>query len=228
MVNGVRAQNCTLKILIEWAYGVHHVGDHPVLNLPKWGASIPYDLDAKVTSSAAVSRLVTDQQVQKLELMLQALLADRFRLAIHKKPIAIPMYELVVSKNGTKITEGKPRDPTLPKGAIRIIAPGTLTGEGVSIAQLAAALERYVGRGVSDGTGLTGTYNFSLDWLPEQNPDETIPGGGTGQQGPLAPSEPSKPSIFAALEEQLGLKLKSSAGPGEALVIDHVERPSPN
>jgi uncharacterized protein (TIGR03435 family) len=161
--------------------------------------------------------------------MLRALLADRFKLAIHKESREVPTYELVISKNGPKIKEGKPDDPTLPNGTLRVMS-GKITGNAVSMARLASVIGMQLKHPVVDRTGLMGTYDFSLGWQPEEDPSQTLPGAEGSQQGSLPKLDSSGPSIFTALQEQLGLKLESTKDQVhvDIVVIDHIELPSEN
>ena len=103
------------------------------------------------------------------------------------------------------------------------MGPGTLLAGGMPLSQLAASLSPLVGRVVQDYTGLSGEFDFDLSWTPEQMPQGPPPGVNAP---PLPPIDPNGPSIFTALQEQLGLKLDSTKGSVEVLVIDHVEQPT--
>jgi uncharacterized protein (TIGR03435 family) len=108
------------------------------------------------------------------------------------------------------------------------MGPGELNGQGVPIQFLTQALAQRVGRTVLDQTGLKGNYDFTLKWTPEQGGPGMMggpPGAGPGPDAP-PPPDPNGPSIFTAVQEQLGLKLEPTKGPVETLVIDHVEKPS--
>jgi uncharacterized protein (TIGR03435 family) len=180
-------------------------------------------------------------QVRK---MLQALLADRFKLALSHETKDLPVYALQVAKNGPKFHESTFKPPerppdspppplgqgTRPMQGIRMNGRGELTVTYVDLPMFANMLSRIVGRIVVDKTGLTGKYDFTLKWTPEEGQGPMMPGGrGTGPDGAApAPAESSGPSIFTALQEQLGLKLDSEKAPTDVLVIQHVERPSEN
>ncbi len=104
------------------------------------------------------------------------------------------------------------------------IGPGTIVAGGNQLSQFASVLSTWVNRIVVDRTGLTGGYDIDLQWTPDQMP---FGFGGDRPAGAVpAPSDPNRPSIFTALQEQLGLKLDSQKGPVEVLVIDHVEPPT--
>jgi uncharacterized protein (TIGR03435 family) len=168
--------------------------------------------------------------------MLQALLAERLNLQVHRETKELPIYALVIAKNGPKFQEGKLGD-TYPNGfkglngapvgaGMMRMGAGEWTGQGIPIANLVGSLSRRLGRTVVDKTGLTGKYDFTLRWTPDDNPVSPKEPGGAPDAAALPDS--SGPSIFTALQEQLGLKLESQKGPVETIVIDHVERPSQN
>jgi len=141
----------------------------------------------------------------------------------------------VIAKNGPKLQESKPGD-TYPNGfkgpdghegmhGLLFTGKGQLTGQGVPIAILTQVLSEQLGRTVLDKTGLMGEYDFTLRWMPDVS--QTPPVG--QQETDSTPShESSGPSMFTAIQDQLGLRLESKKGPVEVLVIDHVERPSEN
>jgi len=146
--------------------------------------------------------------------LIRSLLADRFQLVIHRETKELPVYALLVAKNGAKlqVNEGAP-GPRV--NGVR----GQLTGKKVNMALIVAQLAPQVGRTVVDQTGLTGEYDYTLQWTPDS--------GQLPAPGVEAPP-PSGPSILTALQEQLGLRLESTKGPVEIIVIDHAERASEN
>jgi uncharacterized protein (TIGR03435 family) len=181
--------------------------------------------------------------------MLQALLEDRFKLKFHRETQQLPVYELTVAKSGVKLPPAKEGDCTpfasnaapLPKPAPGEVRPPvffcgyprtgaiglkrTLEGKGVSLDALAESLSSSeLNRTVLNKTGLTGRFNLNLRWAI----DPTIPGLDDNLGGARVPDTDMEPTIFNALQEQLGLKLESGRGPVEVLVIDQVEKPSPN
>jgi uncharacterized protein (TIGR03435 family) len=147
----------------------------------------------------------TDPQVR---MMLQALLVDRFHLAIRHEKKEVPAYSLTVGKKGAKLRESNTpedrRDMTADLGLIK--------ANRMTTAQLAEVLSRLLGLPIVDKTGLTGNYDFLLKWIPDE----------------AAADATSDPSIFAALQESLGLRLASGKESVDVVVIDHVERPSKN
>jgi uncharacterized protein (TIGR03435 family) len=230
---GFSASNISLKAVIQYAYGVE---ENQIFGAPSWLASEQYDIEAKVSSSEtdALHDLSPDQR----RLMLQPLLADRFQLKVHTEARDLPVLVLVVAKGGLKLHEAKPGD-TYPNGlkgfdggggpGMMLMRPGQLTAQGVDLSSVAKQLSQQLGRTVQDKTGLSGKYDFTLQWTPDRDPP--MPGAPEpGQQGPGATisTDSSEPSLFTAIQEQLGLKLESGKAPVEVLVIDHVEPPSEN
>src|SRR5205085_678634 len=158
--------------------------------------------------------------------MLQALLADRFHLKSHHETKELPLYALVIAKDGIRFRKADGECPAAadgkyPCGGFNIRKGGLLTGYKVTIAQMTQALAFIVGRQVSDRTGLSGIYDIDLHWVGDELSQE--PGASAPQ------TDASGPSLFSALQEQLGLKLEAQRGPVELIVIDHAERvPSEN
>ncbi len=232
---GFIASNIPLKELIRQAYGVE---ENQILGAPSWAGSAHYDIEAKVSSSDtdALHNLSPDQR----RLMLQPLLADRFQLKVHTEVRELPVLTLVVAKVGPKLHEAKPGD-MYPNGlkdfngqgggpGMMLMRPGQLTGQGISLSSLAQLLTQQLGSTVQDKTGLAGKYDITLQWTPDRNASPMPGAPEPGQQGPGAPTstDASGPSIYTAIQEQLGLKLESQKGPVQVLVIDHVETPSAN
>jgi uncharacterized protein (TIGR03435 family) len=205
-----------LKLLMTVAYDVR---DFQIVGGPGWLATDRFDIVAK---AEGVPDQLTPEQFRP---MLVALIEDRFQLKIHRETKEMPVYALVVAKNGTKLkaNAGEP-GPRLRMGR------GQLNGTKVPLKMLVQQLAQQLGRPVVDKTGLTGDYDFTLTWTPQPGEGGAMfagPGGPGGPEGP-PPSDPDGPSIFAAIQEQLGLKLESDKGPVEILVLDQVEKPTEN
>jgi bla regulator protein blaR1 len=217
---GFADKNVTLRTLIRVAYGVQ---DSQILEGPKWLNSERYDIAAKLDKSAAdqLQELSREQRIVENKRMLQGLLADRFKLALHHETRELPIYALVVAENGPKVeetttaasntTNTSPPIPTgfpIVKGHGIGVGDGRLTARGATISFLADILSRQSGvsRTVVDETKLTGNYDFTLAWSPDGNGD----------------------SILAAVQDQLGLELEPKTAPLEVLVVDHAEQPSKN
>jgi uncharacterized protein (TIGR03435 family) len=231
--------NVPTKDLIGFAY---HVQPFQISGGPSWIDSEGYDIEAKVDDStiAELQKLSPEQRMDQYRLMLRSLLADRFKLKLDHQTKELPIYALVVAKGGPKLTPTKlnpdvppsPQAKAPPQGPMLRMAPGRLEAKMTPITALAEVLGNQPdlgGRLVVDQTGIQGKYDFTLEFAPER--PEPLPGtaGGPpiGMQGP-PPPDPNAPSIFTAIQEQLGLKLEPSKGPVEILVIDSIEKPTEN
>ena len=203
------ATNATLEQLVGVAYDVRN---NQISGGPKWLVSDKYSIDAE--SNHTTAGLTRGPQMR---MMLRSLLADRFRLRVHRETKHEAVYELVAAKGGSKLTERVARGPA---GRLLRFGPGELTGAEVPMLLLADQLSRLLGRSVVDKTALAGSYDFTLRWIPR--PDEFTP---LGRPEPTPPADSSGPSIFTALEDQLGLKLQPANGLVEILVVDRAERP---
>ena len=209
------ATNFTLRGLIRVAYAVQ---DEQISGGSDWINSEGFDIDAKVGKSVVdeMQKLGRVHGVSGRTRMLQALLADRFKLSLHSETKEIPVFALVIAKNGLKLQEAKPgntypngiKGPAgRPIGAGTLVEPerGKLVGQGVPVSDLVENLSQELGgRIIVDKTGLKGKYDFTLQVAPDE----------------------SQSAIFTALQEQLGLKLETQKLPIEVLVIDHAEKPS--
>jgi uncharacterized protein (TIGR03435 family) len=232
-VDGYRASNQTVQWLIREAYGVDEYG---LSGIPDWLNSERYDVEAKMDPSAAdaLSKLNPAQLKLARQQMLQALMAKRFNLKVHRETKDEPVYFLVVGKNGPKLRDAKTRNASTLLSADNTAArdkeqwqmvPGSEGGQkmhasSATMKSLGDWLTRQLSRPVLDKTGLTGTYDFSIEWIPDTAPTSS----------PDTVTLPGIPgaSLFTALQQQLGLKLDPGKSPMEILVIDHVERPSGN
>jgi uncharacterized protein (TIGR03435 family) len=210
------ATNATLKMLIGFAYDLR---EHQMAGGPSWLGSERYNIEAKADSATPIppaSNNVT------MRLMAQSLLAARFKLAVHRETKEEQVYELVVAKGGPKLKEAtdSAKGPQQGLGMGR----GKVTGMAAATSLIARFLSEQLGRSVIDKTGLTGKYDFTLTWTPEFG--QQFPGGDRPEAPP--PTDPNGPSIFTALQDELGLKLESAKGPVDILVIDHAEKPDAN
>ncbi|HWE48355.1 MAG TPA: TIGR03435 family protein [Bryobacteraceae bacterium] len=205
--------NTTLKSLIEFAYDVR---SYEVSGGPLWLDSAGWDIVA--TPDQAINP--SAKNVDSFRLMVRALLSERFQLAVHRATKELNVYALVVAKDGLKLREsGEPEKPT--DGRLHI-SNGLLVGQKIALKFVAPMLAEYLGRPVTDRTGLTGNYDFELRWTPDptENPLPTDAG--------QTPPDPGGPTLFTALQEQLGLKLESRKGPVEILIVDRAEKASEN
>ena len=208
---GFSTTNASLQMLIGLAYGVR---DHQIAGGPNWLDSAKFNIDAKPAGSSA-------SEPTDIRLMLRSLLKDRFRLTVHSETRQEQVYELAVSRGGSRLREAAATLHADRQGLT--MDRGHLTGMAAPMSQLASVLSGQLERSVIDRTGLTGKYDFNLEWTPA-NP-ETGPADQTGEP---PSTDSSRPSIFTALQEQLGLKLQSTRGPVEIVVVDHVEKPDAN
>jgi bla regulator protein blaR1 len=221
---GLNATNMPLRALITAAYGIR---DFQLSGGPGWVGTERFDIIAKperVESSQEPPdpRAMTDEQRklrnEQWNARVRALLADRFALVVHTETKEQPVYLLTVAKNGPKLTVvTTPGDRQGTSGG-----RGRSQGFAATMSMLANTLSNATGRPVIDKTGLTGKYDYILEWTPDAGP-----AGPAGSDAPQPVDSPG-PTIFTALQEQLGLKLESSKGPVENIVIDHVDHPSAN
>jgi uncharacterized protein (TIGR03435 family) len=253
-------ERCSLAMLVSTAYDINYVQ----ISGPSWLSETQFDLVAKVPEGATKAQF---------RVMMQNLLIDRFKLAVHHDKKDAQIYELTIAKGGPKLkasvgpadpgpeeprgqgrgVSGLPpspprpaRDadgfPQLPPGRHSLMAmtPGRVRWRLVdeSIEEFSKSLQGMVGRAVNDATGLTGKYDFELTFAPAANGMGPMGRGlmpgpmphppGVGQAVPdgasTAPPDDSVPSIFTAVQDQLGLKLEPKKGPVDTLVIDHIDK----
>ena len=223
------ATDVTLEDLVVMAFGVHH--PWLIQGGPNWFRSEKLDVEAKAGNAAnqELSGLTGDQGSALKHRLLQALLSDRFKLAVHRETKALPGYALVVAKNGPKLQEASGVEGM--EGQWGGNAQGRLSFRKSAMATLAEFLSDFLGCTVVDHTGLKGDYNFKFRWTSVATGADTAAGPEMGQ--PPAANNPnmldaSGTSIFTAIQEQLGLKLEPAENPAEVLVIDRIERPSLN
>jgi uncharacterized protein (TIGR03435 family) len=201
-----------LRMMIMDAYGVKVF---QVSGGPDWIRTARWDLEAK--ADGFEGRIPRTQE----DAMMQAAMADRFQLRIHRETKRMPVYALRVDKNRPKLAPHTGQDHGIRSSY------GSFTVKQGTVGSLADAISRDLGRVVIDRTGLKGDYDYTLQWTPE--PGE----GGPESIGlPPAPPEPhpttNGPSLFTALREQLGLRLVAEKGPVQIIVIDSVAKPSEN
>jgi uncharacterized protein (TIGR03435 family) len=197
--------NITLAALMQWAY---EIPQKQILAGPGWMNSTRFDILAKsdAETDARLRSLSSDRSHELKRRMVQALLEDRFAMKLHREVRTLPAYDLVVAKDGSKLTISQANGKSIGVGRTHF------TAQGLTMDLIAQQLSQIAGRIVVDRTGLAGRYDLKLQWTPDD----------------VAAAEGSPPSLFTALEEQLGLRLKAAKEPVPVLVIDHVEPPSPN
>jgi uncharacterized protein (TIGR03435 family) len=237
--NSYRIENFSLRDVIRAAYGAH--SDTQVIGGPDALLDTRWDIDAKIGDDdyANMEKLSRDDRYREIHLMLQALLVDRFALKFHAESRELPVFDLVVDKSGAKLLTATPKPPPVPANAPAdtakpaqqgttarigfhqadvIVAAGTLQ----TLTAILARQPEVDGRLILDKTGLTGKYTFSLHWQPEHLYADA-PGA-----RPVSDSDSEGPSLFVALKEQLGLRLKPAKGPVQVIVVDAVSSPTPN
>jgi bla regulator protein blaR1 len=213
-----------VSILITSAYNLPVGSENRIVGGPDWLRQDinQFEIEAKIEDSeyAAMQKMTPAQRHERVALMEQSLLADRFRLKVHFETREMPVYTLVVAKGGAKLNPAKNEKPA------RISTLGN--AQGNEMTATGVTLEQFVlsplvtgaaaGLPVMDQTGLRGTFDFTLNWTPDQLAVSTA-AKEVGADGP---------SFFTAIREQLGLLLVRSKAPVEVIVIDHIEQPSSN
>jgi uncharacterized protein (TIGR03435 family) len=223
------ATNITLRMLITFAWNVKNFqisGGNGVIDTCR------YDIEAKAADAKPT--------LEQVKLMLQALLTDRFKLAVHRETKEVPIYAFVAAKGGTRLVESKeggcvefdPASLSAPGQPQRMfcglmIGPNNAKGGKIAMKEFTDGLSNILGRPVVDKTGYTGKFDVALEF--SQEGIDTV---GMFAGAPFIVSKPpdddSRPSLFTVLQDQLGLKLESQKGPAEVLVIDHAEKASGN
>ena len=207
----ISASGITLKRLMMTAYNVQ---GFRILGGPDWVSSKRWEVLARPDRPA-----LPDQ----IRGMLRALLEERFLLHTHAEVRKLPVYELTVDRKGSKVPATNNGEPTVRVGI------GSLQLTNAASSTFASQLSYALGQPVTDKTGLSGKFDFKLQWTPEpgENGGPTTAGlpPGTPEQ---PPSSSDGPSIFTAIREQLGLLLKSARAPVEVVVIDGVQIPAGN
>jgi uncharacterized protein (TIGR03435 family) len=215
--------NNELANVIDNAYGIRR---YQLVGAPDWVDSDRYDIQAKAAGDATRDELMV---------MVQSLLAERFKLKVHHETREMPIYALMVSKGGFKLrpaVEGScvvidprnlprpaaPGQPRLPGCGNNLIRTNSWNATAIDMKGAAAALVGVLGRSVVDRTGVEGKFDIKIEWTPDQAP--------AGADGAAASNAAGGLSLFTVLEDQLGLKVESARGPVDVLVIDHVERPT--
>jgi uncharacterized protein (TIGR03435 family) len=240
--DGITLSNLTLFDIMRWNFNIRSFREDQLAAVPGWFTSERFDIQAKVAAAdVPVWRKLSEGQRR---LVFRKLLVEQFKLAAHWANVEQADYNLVIAKGGLKIKPVKEGDPNpdAPKGP-----DGTpVKGNGIFLIDRSPSglkfafqethlgwfakgfLPSYAGRQVYDKTGIPDDtiYNFTLEFTPERSTAPVMPGSDSGEAS--APPPESGPSIFTALQEQLGLKLEPGKGPVGRLVIDHIEKPSEN
>jgi bla regulator protein BlaR1 len=218
---GYRTQNATALELLTWAYGVH---EYQVSGAPAWATSTRFDVtftpDKKEPSPGpGMGMAQVDAWMGRNRQRMQAILRDRFGLVLRAESHELPIYTLVVAKGGHKLLP--PSDQPGPYFAVGGGAGGPrITARNATIKMLTDFLSRQLDRTVNDETGLSGQYDFKLEWTPDS------PLQGRPNEPAIAATD--GPSIFTALSEQLGLRLATRKGQVPVYVIEKIEKPGEN
>ena len=198
----------SLLFLITWAYDVQN---DRVFNQPKWLDDVRYDIVANATQGGLPAPPRKPGQPTELQQMMQSLLAERFKLVLHRETREMPVYALIVAKGGAKV-QLAPTPETMGQNPFQMPGAGRLIGTQVSAEMLAKVLSGQLHRTVQDQTALQGVFDFKLQWDPEP------------MMHHMPPAElRTSGSLFTALQDQLGLKLEARKAPVEVLVIDRME-----
>jgi uncharacterized protein (TIGR03435 family) len=226
----------SVRLLMQNAYTLQAF---QIVNVPSWAESERFEIEGKAVGDVGRDRIF---------LMLQSLLEDRFQLKTHHETRDLPVYHLVATKGGPKLAAtkaggcveadraenwaggriappGQGAAPAPPCGNVRVMLEASgarLQGGKVSMAELARTLTLVLGRMVVDKTGYTAPFDVQLDFLPDATASALPP------PPPGAAVDLNRPSIVTALQEQLGLKIEAAKGPVDVMVIDHIERPAAN
>lgn len=206
--DGIHTFCLSLQAMVQIAYLIAEPSR--LVGMPEWTRSGGgWNIDAKVAGedAAAFGKLTKEDRGR----MVQKLLADRFHLKAHLEQREMPVYDLVVAKGGPKLKEATAEEAS--KSMLRGAVPGKIECVSMPLSTLPVFLNRELGRPTVDKTGLTGAYDFTLEFVPAAK---------------AATDETGGPSIFTAVEEQLGLKLEPAKEPMDVLVVDSIEQPAAN
>ena len=224
--DGLRLTNVSLHIMLT---ANRQMNEDQIIGEPSWAKSDRFDIEGKVAESD-VAKLANLSLEQHSGLVMQVL-ADRFAMKTHTESRELPVYNLVVAKGGSKLKESsKPKpDAADPCAYIKPwfeVGRASMTFKSVNIPLFLHFLSEQLGRTIVDKTGLTGRYDFTLTWTPDEGTGGIL--GAAPRPGGPAPSDQTGPSVFTAIEEQLGLKLEFGKSPIDVMVIDHIEKPAEN
>jgi len=202
--NGVDLRNATLQML--FLNGFEIKSESQIVGYPSWVNSEHFDIQAKMDAESAADyrNLKGEEGAVQWHSLVRQILEERFGMKYHREQRELPVYFLLVAKQGSKLHESAPKESTSSSWS-----PGKFASHHCRMSGLASSLSGAADRIVIDKTGLTGEYDVELTWAPDGQPD-------------------AGPSIFTAVQEELGLKLEPAKAPLDVVVIDHLERPSEN
>ena len=224
--NGGETEGCYVdachfvgRPLLAFIMTAYDLSQKFIVGNPLHGDGDLFDLDAKIDPADMPSKSLSSAQ---LAVLLQPVLADRFQLRVHHETRTLPVYNILLAKGGLKMKPSAPpgaanagsAESTVRRCVRKSAGNGLRVEHDCTIKDVATILEGPTGRTVIDKTGLPGRYDFDLHWTPDNTPaDSTLASG---------------PSIFTAVQEQLGLKLQPSTAPLDVLVIDSAQPPEAN
>ncbi len=202
--SGVSSRNGLMRgvnaTLKRYIMGAYAIGPNQVVGGPDWLDTDRFDITAKAEDPAGDAQPAGDHELMA---MLQTLLAERFKLATHRESRPIEAYVLEVAKNGPKLEKSEGGTSSTDNGR------GNLAVKNTTLDRFAQVLSRQMDLPVVNHTGLEGAYNMQLKWS-------------------LDSAKADGPSVFTAIQEQLGLRLRAQKTPIEVIVIDHAEKPTEN
>jgi uncharacterized protein (TIGR03435 family) len=215
VVQGTRlvTADTSLVDLMMFAYSVHSL---QITDGPEWLRTEKFDV---VVQPSVPSRPSSAQ----MRSIIQKLLADRFKLVFHHAQRELPVYRIVTAKGGPKLIPTTKEEQGTNTAAIGF-TEGSMTVRNATLSEFASLMQRYVrlDRPIVDHTGIAGKYDFELSWTPDFSQFD----GKSPWHARTGESEP--PTLYTAIQEQLGLKLEAAREPADVFVIDHVEKPSDN
>jgi len=236
------ATGATLSKLIAFAYAIQ---DFQIVGASGWVSSDRWEIEA-TTEDGSIPPSTAPRDPTKpgpIALGLQSLLADRFGLRVHKVIQELPVYQLSIASTDLKMKLSEDQTPVNPlqqaspasqygrmrRGALGFVfGGGHIEAAAVPVSQFAGLLSIIMDRPIIDKTGLTGLYDIDLNWTPDPGQKIGLPPGPLPPGIERPPVDPSGPSIFSALQDQLGLRLQSAKGPVEVVVIDDARKPMEN
>jgi uncharacterized protein (TIGR03435 family) len=199
----------TLNFLIKFAY---RLNARQIIGGPAWLDTEEYDIVAKPEGETSLT-------MSQLRPLVQKLLEDRFKLTSHREQKELPVYALVIGKNGARLKKSEADPASLPGVQVSGASALTISSTNNTMLGLAAVLQMsFVDRPIVDHTGFAGKYDFDLNFTHDL----------ASSTGSLANDPNAPPDLFTAIQEQLGLKLEAVQAPAEVLVVDHIEKPSEN
>jgi uncharacterized protein (TIGR03435 family) len=231
----LKITNVPLRMILTQAYNLPFQSPQRISGAPAWTFTEKFDIEARASQGAIPAGLSEKARTDKLMPMLQALLADRFKLTLHWETQQLPVYDLVVSKNGLKLQKAKIEEKDCPEVSTATeychqMGGGQgrgLRGRTVNMSDMVTHLENWTDRPLIDKTGFKGLFDIDTEgWVP-MRPRPGPPPGTEASAEDRAFADPARPTLPALLEK-VGIRMESAKGPVEVLVVDHIERPSEN